>query len=84
MNTQINLRVPQKMLVEAQNYSKHHGYSTVQEFIKDIMREKLFEEPELSQEEFALVKKLMTVTEKNNLYGSEEQLFNRLGKKNGI
>ena len=81
MNTQINLRLPEKILVSAKSYIEEHGFGTIQEFIKEVMREKLFEEPEISKEELALVKKLVAVSEKKNLYGTEEELFNKLKRR---
>ena len=81
MNTQINVRFPEKILTSAQAYAAEHGFSTVQEFIKEIVRERLFDEPEISKEELALVRKLVEVSEKKNLYGTEEELFKKLRKK---
>jgi len=79
MNTQVNLRLPEKLLVSAKTYAKKHGFSTVQEFIKETIREKLF--VEISEKELALVKKLVEVSEKKNLYGTEEELFKKLRKR---
>jgi len=81
MNTQINLRMPQKLLVTAQTYSEEHGYGNVQDFIKELMREKLFEEEQLTTEEINLITKLTNATEKKKLYGTEEELFKRLRRK---
>lgn len=78
MNTQINLRLPEKMLVSAQTYIEKHGFNTLQDFIKELMREKLFEKPAISKEELTLVKQLIEVSEKKNLYGTEAELFNKL------
>lgn len=78
MNTQINIRLPEKVLISAKSYMEEHGFSTMQEFIKEAVREKLFEEQEISKEELALVKKLIEVSEKKNLYGTEKELFNKL------
>jgi Arc/MetJ-type ribon-helix-helix transcriptional regulator len=78
MNTQINVRLPEKMLVSAQTYVEKHGFNTVQDFIKELMREKLFEEPTISKEELNLIKNLIEVNEKKNLYGTEAELFNKL------
>ena len=80
MNTQINVRLPEKVLVSAQTYAEEHGFSSIQEFIKEAIREKLFEQ-EISKEEMALVKKLVEVSEKKNLYGTEEQLFKKLKRR---
>jgi len=78
MNTQINVRLPEKMLVSAQTYIEKYGFNTIQDFIKELMREKLFEEPKITKQELTLVKKLIEVSEKKNLYGSEAELFNKL------
>lgn len=45
MNEQINVRMPVMLLKRAKTYAKGHGFATVQELIKETMREKLFEEP---------------------------------------
>ena len=81
MNTQINLRLPEKVLTSAASYAEKHGYATIQEFIKETLREKLFEEPKISKAELALVKKLAEVSEKKNLYGTEEELFKKLRRR---
>ena len=81
MNTQINVRLPEKLLSSAENYAEEHGFGTVQEFIKETVREKLFEESELSKEELELVTKLLEVSEKKNLYGTEKELIKKLKRK---
>jgi len=81
MNTQINLRMPQKLLSSVKSYSDEHGYGSVQDIIKETVREKLFDEPEISKEELALVKKLAEVSEKKKLYGTEKELFAKLRRR---
>lgn len=81
MNRQINLRLPEKMLSSARTYSKKHGFNSIQDFIKEIIREKLFEEPEITKEELDLIKKLAAVSEKKNLYGTEKELFSKLRRR---
>ena len=81
MNTQINLRLPQKLLSSVKSYTKEHGFGSMQEFIKETIREKLFDEPEITKEELILVKKLAELSEKKNLYGSEKELFSKLRRK---
>ncbi|MBI4159526.1 hypothetical protein HY500_04705 [Candidatus Woesearchaeota archaeon] len=81
MNTQINLRLPEKMLVSAQAYAKKYGFGTVQDLIKETMREKLFTEQAISKEELILVKRLVEAIESKNLYGTEEELFRKLKEK---
>jgi Arc/MetJ-type ribon-helix-helix transcriptional regulator len=78
MSTQINLRLPERLFTSAKEYSESHGYGSIQEFIKDVVREKLFEEPEITEEELKLIKKLIKLSEKEDLYGTEEELFQRL------
>ena len=81
MNTQINVRIPQKLLSSVRSYSDEHGYGSVQDFIKETIREKLFDEPEISKEELALVKKLAELTGKKKLYGTERELFSKLRRR---
>ena len=81
INTQINVRLPEKVLVSTKSYVEEHGFSSIQEFIKEAIREKIFEKPELSKEELALARKLVGVSEKKNLYGTEEQLFKKLKRR---
>lgn len=81
MNTQINLRLPKNLLTSANSYAEKYGYTTIQELIKETLREKLFEEPKISKAELALVKRLVEVSEKKNLYGTEEELFKKLRRR---
>ena len=81
MNTQINLRMPQKLLNLVRTYSDEHGFGSVQDFIKETIREKLFDEPEISEQELALVKKLVEVSEKKKLYGTEKELFAKFRRR---
>ena len=81
MNTQINLRLPEKLLTAVKCYSKKHGFNSIQEFIKETLRERLFGMEELTKEEFDLVKKLIEVSEKKNLYVSEKELFKKLRRR---
>ena len=80
MNTQINVRLPETMLVSAKNYAKKHGFGTLQEFIKETLREKLFEE--VSEKEMKLIKKLIQTSNNKNLYGTEKELFKKLKNAN--
>ena len=80
MNKQINLRLSEQMLKSAKNYAKNNGFNNVQEFIKDTLREKLFEKP-ISNKELALVKKLIQASEKNKLYSTEKELIQKLRSK---
>lgn len=81
MNTQINLRLSEKLLVASKDYSEKNGFSTIQDFIKETIREKLFGQPSVSKKELALVARLVQASEKHSLYGTEEQLFKKLKGK---
>ena len=81
MNTQINLRLSDDLLEQSRDYAEKHGFGTVQELIKESLREKLFDKPLISKEELILVKKLVEVTKNKNLCGTEEELFKKLKMK---
>jgi Arc/MetJ-type ribon-helix-helix transcriptional regulator len=81
MGMQINLRLSEQMLVSAKAYAKSNGFDNVQEFIKETMREKLYEKTGISKKELAMVKKLIEASEKKSLYSSEKELFKRLRRK---
>ena len=80
MNAQINLRLPEKLLGSARKYADKHGYATLQEFIKETLREKLFDKAQISKKELALVSKFLKVCEDKGLYGTEKELFNELDR----
>ena len=76
--TQINVRLDDSFLGKAKKYAQQHGFSTVQELMKESLREKLFGEPMITKEELMLVKKLAKATEEKGLWGTEEELFQKL------
>ena len=78
MTTQINLRLPNSMLARVRKRSESLGFENIQDFIRDIIREKIFGEPELTPKEFELVKKILETSKKRNLFGTEEELFKKL------
>ena len=80
MNTQINLRLEDNLLESAKTYSQLHGYGNVQEFIKETIRQKIFDEPDLTGEELSLILKIAKVSEEKKLFKSEEELFKKLRK----
>jgi len=43
MTEQINLRLSPIMIKKIREYSQKRGYTNIQEFIKNLLREKLFE-----------------------------------------
>tara|TARA_Y100000310_G_C20478814_1_gene713706 strand:+ start:473 stop:715 length:243 start_codon:yes stop_codon:yes gene_type:complete len=78
MNKQINLRLSDKLLNTASTYAKKNGFTTVQELIKETLREKLFSEAMISKKELMLVKKLVQATNEKGLWKSEDELFEAL------
>ncbi len=48
MGTQISIKLSEKMFDNAKDYANTHGYDNIQDFIREILREKLFEEESLS------------------------------------
>ncbi len=44
MNTQISIKLPEKLLTTAKEYSDIHGFASLQDLIRELLREKLFEE----------------------------------------
>ncbi|MBS3168282.1 hypothetical protein J4216_04105 [Candidatus Woesearchaeota archaeon] len=43
MGTQISLKLPDNLFDYAKEYSESHGFSNLQEFIRELIREKLFD-----------------------------------------
>ena len=81
MTQQISLRLPENILKNANEYAEVHGFGSIQDFIREVLREKLFDEPNISEEESILVQKLAEASNKKNLYGTEEELFKKLKRK---
>ncbi|MDD3175679.1 MAG: ribbon-helix-helix domain-containing protein [Candidatus Nanoarchaeia archaeon] len=77
MNSQINVRLSEELLIKVQEQTKKFGFSSIQEFIRETIREKVFGES-LSNEELKLVKRLTTLIQKTNAYGTETELFEKL------
>ena len=44
MGTQISLKLSDKMYSTAKAYSEIHGYDSLQDFIREVIREHLFED----------------------------------------
>ena len=80
MASQINIRLPDNLIKSAQNYVEEYGYSNIQEFIKETLREKLYEEGEFTYEELNLIKEIKKVSDNKSLYGTEKELFNKIKK----
>ncbi len=44
MGTQISLKLSEKMYTAAKIYAENHGYDSLQNFIREVLRERLFED----------------------------------------
>lgn len=67
-NEQINLKLPRNLKLWAEEYAGSHGYTNVQELIRDSIREKVFSE-EVRQE---YVEKLLKLDTPSNYLGEEK------------
>jgi|GEM_PF-1201403 hypothetical protein len=81
MNHQINLRLPGNLLTSAREYAKKNGFASIQEFIKETLREKLFTTDEFSPEEVKAIVAHAEYCKKNNLFLSVEETKKALGMK---
>jgi len=43
MGTQISLKLSERMYETARKYAKAHGFDTLQDFIRELLRQQLFE-----------------------------------------
>jgi len=81
---QINLKISKNLAEAAERYAKTYGYRNIQELATETMREKIFEESEydetFSDKEIKLIDELITLSIKNKLVISEEELFENLKK----
>ena len=48
MGTQISLKLSDKMISTAKKYAKTQGYDNLQDFIREMLRERLFEREDIS------------------------------------
>lgn len=48
MGTQISLKLSDKMLATAKKYARKQGYDNLQDFIREMLREKLFGQENIS------------------------------------
>ena len=81
MNSQINIRMPANLLSRAQEYAEKNGFRTLQDFVRETIREKIYEEPRISAKELELVKKLVQASMDKGLLGTEKELFKKLKRK---
>ncbi len=63
---QINVRLPVKLLLAAEQYVENYGYRNMQELILEAIRDKIFREKKydetFSEREVELIEKLLTMS----------------------
>jgi len=78
MGTQISIKLSDKMFDSAKGYIDTHGYDSLQDFIRETLREKLFKEDKLSGMETALASEKSLA--KNWLSNEENEAWAHLQK----
>lgn len=48
MSTQISIQLSDKMFSSAKKYADKHGFDNLQDFIRDLIRQRLFEKEQIS------------------------------------
>ena len=81
MVTQINVRMNEKLFLGAKNYAKEFGYENIQDFIRETIREKVFDEDYFTSKELELAKRLDVVAENHSLYGSMKDIEKLIERK---
>lgn len=75
---QINLKISENLLKAAKNYAKNFGYRNIQDLAAESMREKIFEKNEFdenfTEQEIRLIDELITLSLKNSLFSTEEEM----------
>ena len=80
MNKQINLRMDEKLLVASEKYARKHGFSSVQAFIKETIRERLFPD-RINKETGEAIEKFIKKCDKEGHWISKDELFAELDRK---
>lgn len=81
MTTQINLRVSEEFLEQAKHYAKSHGFLNIQEFFREVAREKIYDEAQVRTE---YLEKLNSKEASTFLSDSETEDFEKELEKRAI
>lgn len=79
MSTQISIKLSDKMFDSAKNHANIYGYDSLQDFIRETIRQKLFENEELSGKETYLASEKSLA--KNWLLKEEDEAWEHLQKE---
>lgn len=82
MTTQINLKFQDNFYELAKDYADSRGYMSVQELVRDALREKIFDDLEIRED----YKKILESKEANTFLSEEEseKFHNELKKRAGM
>ena len=80
MSTQISLNLPDKLLNAAKSVADVKGYNNVQDFIREMLREKLFEDQEKIGGKLTYLASEKTLA-KNWLLKEEDKAWQHLQKE---
>ncbi len=81
--TQINLKLPEKLLKAAEDYADTYGYRNVQELVYQSVREKVLEkgfDERFSEKEIDLIDEILEKSIKRKKLAGEEELRAALSK----
>ena len=75
---QINLKIPQNLVMAAESYAKNFGFRNIQELAAASIREKIFQQNQFDEtftdKEITLIDNLVEASIKRNNLSSEEEL----------
>lgn len=77
MKSQVNLRLPEHLMKDAEKYAKVHHYGNLQELAKAALREKIMEknfDDSFTQKEVSLIERLVEVSVRKGHIVSEKEL----------
>jgi len=81
MSTQISLKLSDKMFASAKTYADMYGFDTLQDFVRELIREKLFEDETISGLQTYLASEMSLA--KDWLTKEEDQAWVHLQKVQG-
>jgi Arc/MetJ-type ribon-helix-helix transcriptional regulator len=81
MSNQINLKLSDRMFNSAKKFSEKKGFNSMQDFIREILREKLFErgyDNSFNEREIALIDEIIEKSLKRGNLVSEKEFLKAL------
>ncbi len=81
MNQQINLRLPPKLIKDAQGKAKAMGFGTIQAYIEQTIREDIYDDYVLTKKESELIERVVKASHDPRFRVTEEEHQELLRKK---